>query len=77
MVSFLLVLTSSPVFIHLSHVCYMPCPSHPPWITILRGVQIIKLLIMQFSPGCRYLIGCSCVKLKLMKISHSCEAVYI
>jgi hypothetical protein len=40
------------------HSCYMPCPSHPPWLdhfnyTWLR-VQITKLLIMQFSPTSRH-----------------------
>jgi hypothetical protein len=31
--------------------CYMPCPSHPPWLdhSVRRGVQVIKL-IMQFPP---------------------------
>jgi hypothetical protein len=32
----------------------MPCPSHPPWLDhsnyTWRGVQVMKLLIMQFSP---------------------------
>jgi hypothetical protein len=38
---------------HLSHVCYMPCPSHPPAVYhssyIWWRVQVVKLL-MQFSP---------------------------
>jgi hypothetical protein len=37
----------------LPHSCYMPCPSHPPWLDhsnyIWRRVQVMKLLIMQFS----------------------------
>jgi hypothetical protein len=32
----------------------MPCPSHPPWLHhsnyTWRRVQVMKLLIMQFSP---------------------------
>jgi hypothetical protein len=35
------------------HSCYMPCPSHPPWLDdsnyTWRRVQFMKLLIMQFS----------------------------
>jgi hypothetical protein len=38
----------------LPHSCYMPCPSHPPWLDhsdyIWWRVQLMKLLIMQFSP---------------------------
>jgi hypothetical protein len=38
----------------LPHSCYMPWPSHPPWLDhsnyIWRRVQVKKLLIMQFSP---------------------------
>jgi hypothetical protein len=37
-----------------AHSCYMPCPSHPPWPDhsnyIWWRVQVMKLLIMQFSP---------------------------
>jgi hypothetical protein len=37
-----------------SHACYMPCPSHPTWLDhsnyVWWGVQVMKLLIMQFSP---------------------------
>jgi hypothetical protein len=33
--------------------CYMPCPSHPPWLDnsnyTWRTVQVMKLPIMQFS----------------------------
>jgi hypothetical protein len=36
----------------LPHSCYVPCPSHPPWLHhsnyVWRGVQVMKLLIMQF-----------------------------
>jgi hypothetical protein len=36
------------------HSFYMPCPSHPPWLDhsnyVWRGVQVMKFLIMQFSP---------------------------
>jgi hypothetical protein len=35
------------------HACHMPCPSHCPWLDhsnyIWRRVQVMKLLIMQFS----------------------------
>jgi hypothetical protein len=38
----------------LPHSCYVPCPSHPPWLDhsnyIWRRVQVMKLLITQFSP---------------------------
>jgi hypothetical protein len=38
----------------LSHSCYMSSPSHPPWLDhsnyIWRRVQVMKLLIMMFSP---------------------------
>jgi hypothetical protein len=38
----------------LSHSCYMPCPSHPPSLDhsnyVWRGVQVMKLLAMQFLP---------------------------
>jgi hypothetical protein len=41
------------VFLFFS-LCYMPCLSHPPWLHhsnyIWRKVQVMKLLIMQFSP---------------------------
>jgi hypothetical protein len=36
------------------HSCYIPYPSHPPWLDrsnyTWRRVQVMKLLIMQFSP---------------------------
>jgi hypothetical protein len=53
--SFLLISHQYPIFISLfPHSCYMPCPSHPPWLDhsnyIWRRVQVMKLLIMQFSP---------------------------
>jgi hypothetical protein len=38
----------------LPHSCYMLCPSHPPWLDhsdyTWRRAQVMKLLIMQFSP---------------------------
>jgi hypothetical protein len=41
------------VLIFLSHVCYMPHPSHPPWIdypnNIWWSIQVMKPLIMQSS----------------------------
>jgi hypothetical protein len=45
----------------LSYSWYMPCPSHPPWLDhsnyIWRGLQIMKRLIMQFSPISRHVIS--------------------
>jgi hypothetical protein len=43
-------------YMHFSspHSCYMPCSFHPTWVDysnyIWRRVQVMKLLIMQFSP---------------------------
>jgi hypothetical protein len=44
---------------HTYHACYMPCPSHPPWIyltnIILWSVQSMKLLTVQvFLSSCYY-----------------------
>jgi hypothetical protein len=43
---------------NLSNECYMPSPSHLPWlhrpINIQSWTQIMKLLVMQFSPASRY-----------------------
>jgi hypothetical protein len=43
-----------------SHTCCMPFPSHPPWIDhsnyVWRRGQVMKLLIMQFSPVSCHLI---------------------
>jgi hypothetical protein len=37
-----------------THSCYMPCPSHPPWLGhsnyTWRSVQVMKFFIMQASP---------------------------
>jgi hypothetical protein len=42
----------------LPHSCYMPCPSHPPWLDhSWRRVQVTKLHIMQFSPISRHFIS--------------------
>jgi hypothetical protein len=45
----------------LPYSCYMPCPSHPPWLDHFdytwRRVQIMKLLSMLFSPIFRHLIS--------------------
>jgi hypothetical protein len=42
------------------HTCYMPCPSHPPRLDLSdytwQRVQVMKLLIMQFSPASCYFI---------------------
>jgi hypothetical protein len=44
-----------PICFQLSHhFCYMPCSSHPHWLDhsnyTWRRVQVMKLIIMQFSP---------------------------
>jgi hypothetical protein len=35
--------------------CFMPCPSHPPWLdhsnTIWWELQFMKLLVMQYFPA--------------------------
>jgi hypothetical protein len=45
-----------------SHLCYMPCLSHPPWLDysnsncIWRRVRVMKLLIMEFPPtSCHFI----------------------
>jgi hypothetical protein len=50
------------IYMHFSspRSCYMPCPSHPPWLDhsnyIWRRVQVMKFLIMQFSPtSCHFI----------------------
>jgi hypothetical protein len=37
----------------------MPYPSHPPWLdhSVWLGVQVMKLLIIQFSPTSRHFIS--------------------
>jgi hypothetical protein len=41
--------------------CYMPCLPHPPWFDhssyTWRRVQVMKLLIMQFSPTSSHFIS--------------------
>jgi hypothetical protein len=48
------------VYTFLPHTCYMPCPSHSSRFhhphNIGWGVQIMKLLIMKFSPLRCYLV---------------------
>jgi hypothetical protein len=43
------------------HSCYMPCPSHPPWLYhsnyTWRKVQVMKFLITQFSPTSYHFIS--------------------
>jgi hypothetical protein len=43
------------------HAFYMPWPSHPPWINhsnyITWRIQVMKLLILQFSPTSYHLIS--------------------
>jgi hypothetical protein len=58
---------------HLSHVCYMPYPSHPPSIDHLNNiswsVQIMKLLIMRsFQP-----LASSLVPNILLSINNFCR----
>jgi hypothetical protein len=40
---------------HITHVCYMSCPSHLPWFdhpnNIWWSIQVMKFLIMQSSPA--------------------------
>jgi hypothetical protein len=62
--SFLLVLSPIPYMHSASpHTCYLPCPSHPPWLShseymcTWRIVQVMKLLIMQFSPNSYHFIS--------------------
>jgi hypothetical protein len=48
-------------FLFSPHSCYMPCPFHTPWLDhsnyTWRRLQVMKLLIMQFSPtSCQDLI---------------------
>jgi hypothetical protein len=50
-VSFLLVFPPiSYMNVSSPHLCYMSCPSHPPWLdqSLWWGVQIMKLGIMEF-----------------------------
>jgi hypothetical protein len=57
---FLLVFTSiSYMHFRSPHLCYMPCPSHPPWLdhSTWRRLRVMKLLIMQFSPTSRHFIS--------------------
>jgi hypothetical protein len=46
---------------YLTHSCYMLCPSYPPLLDqcnyTLRRVQVMRLLIMQFSPTSCHLIS--------------------
>jgi hypothetical protein len=52
----------------------MPCPSHPPWLDhsnyICRRVQVMKLLIMQFSPARRK----ECKPETFTRLTFSCFA---
>jgi len=45
---------------HVSHVCYMPSPSHPHWLdhpnNVRWGVQVMMLLIIQSSPSSRHFL---------------------
>jgi hypothetical protein len=42
------------------HSCYIPCPSHTPWLDhsnyVWQGLQVMKLLIMQFPQISRHFI---------------------
>jgi hypothetical protein len=53
-VSFLLTFTPISSMDYSSpHSCYIPCPSHPPWLYhpnyVWRGVQVMKLLVNAVS----------------------------
>jgi hypothetical protein len=41
-----------PICMPLLHSCYMPCPSHPPWLDhsnyVWRGVQVINFSLCNF-----------------------------
>jgi hypothetical protein len=55
-VSFILAFSPKSVGIPFpSNSCYMLCPSHPPWLYHFTYswwiVQVMKLLVMQFSPN--------------------------
>jgi hypothetical protein len=58
----------------LPHSFYMPCPSHSPSLDhsnyIWRGVQVMKLLIMQFSPICHHFIQCIIILIKIYSVFH-------
>jgi hypothetical protein len=45
----------------LHHLCYMPCPSHPPWFDhsnyTWQRAQVMKHLVMHFSPICCHFIS--------------------
>jgi hypothetical protein len=48
-------------FLSTSQSCYIPCPSHPPLLDhsnyTWRRLQVMKFLIMQFSPTSRHFIA--------------------
>jgi hypothetical protein len=50
----------SKIHFNIVNLCYMPCQSHTPWLDhsncTWRRVQVMKLLIMQFSPASCHLI---------------------
>jgi hypothetical protein len=60
-VSFLLAFPPKS-YMHSSspHACYMPCQSHSPWLDhfnyILRRLQFVNLLVLQFSPSSYHFI---------------------
>lgn len=44
--------------VHIHNLYYMPCKSHLPWLdhSITCREQVMKILIMQFSPASQYFI---------------------
>jgi hypothetical protein len=77
--SFLLVFPQNPVCIPLlPHACYMPCPSHPPWLDysnfVWRRVQVVKLPFF-FWILCEMwwkLTNCAILLLKQYSFIHQC-----
>jgi hypothetical protein len=56
-----ILILSKPISVPLRpHLCYMTSPSHPLWLDYSnytwQRVQIMKLLVMKFSPFSRHLI---------------------
>jgi hypothetical protein len=53
----------------LPHSCYMPRPYHPPWHDrsnyAWRGVQVMKLITVQFSP-----VSCHFISLQTYEYIH-------
>jgi hypothetical protein len=65
----------------LFHAYYMPCPSRPPWLDhpnyIWRGIQVMKLFIMEFFPHPYYIIPLGSKFLLSTQYSNTCGEPYI